>query len=101
VAFVSLRDNLDLTTSSGRALCHIIGAMAEFEHDLIGERVKAGMARAKAEGKHIGRSRAKVDVVRIRQLRAEKLSYSDIAKKLRRSRAVIWKRLNLPAQKGW
>jgi DNA invertase Pin-like site-specific DNA recombinase len=55
IAFVSLRDNLDLSTPSGRLMFQIIGAMAEFERALIVERVKAGMRNAKAKGKRIGR----------------------------------------------
>ena len=46
IDFVSLRDNLDLTTPSGRLMFQIIGAMAEFERALIQERVKAGMRNA-------------------------------------------------------
>src|SRR6266480_849414 len=53
VAFISLRDNLDLTTPSGRLMFQIIGAMAEFERSLIVERVKAGMRNAQAKGKRI------------------------------------------------
>jgi len=53
VAFISLRDNLDLTTPSGRLMFQIIGAMAEFERSLIVERVKAGMRNAQAKGKGI------------------------------------------------
>jgi DNA invertase Pin-like site-specific DNA recombinase len=55
IAFVSLRDNLDLSTPSGRLMFQIIGAMAEFERALIAERVKAGMRNARAKGKRIGR----------------------------------------------
>jgi len=55
VAFVSLQDNLDLSTPSGRLMFQIIGAMAEFERSLIVERVKAGMRNARAKGKRIGR----------------------------------------------
>lgn len=55
VDFVSLRDNLDLSTPSGRLMFQIIGAMAEFERALIQERVKAGMRNARAKGKRIGR----------------------------------------------
>ena len=53
VAFVSLRDNLDLTTPSGRLMFQIIGAMAEFERALIQERVKAGLRNARAKGKRL------------------------------------------------
>jgi DNA invertase Pin-like site-specific DNA recombinase len=55
IAFVSLRDNLDLSTPSGRLMFQIIGAMAEFERSLIVERVKAGMRNARAKGRRIGR----------------------------------------------
>src|ERR1700746_2686389 len=55
VAFVSFRDNLDLSTPSGRLMFQIIGAMAEFERALIQERVRAGMRNARAKGRPIGR----------------------------------------------
>ncbi len=55
VAFISFRDNLDLSTPSGRLMFQIIGAMAEFERALIQERVKAGLRNAKAKGKKLGR----------------------------------------------
>jgi DNA invertase Pin-like site-specific DNA recombinase len=57
VQFVSLRDNLDLTTPSGRLMFHVIGAMAEFERSLIQERVCAGLRNARAKGKQLGRPR--------------------------------------------
>lgn len=57
IAFVSLRDNLDLTTPSGRLMFQIIGAMAEFERSLIQERVCAGLRNARAKGKRLGRPR--------------------------------------------
>jgi DNA invertase Pin-like site-specific DNA recombinase len=55
IAFVSLGDNLDLSTPSGRLMFQIIGAMAEFERALIAEGVKAGMRNARSKGRHIGR----------------------------------------------
>ena len=57
IAFVSLRDNLDLSTPSGRLMFQIIGAMAEFERSLIVERVKAGLRNAKSKGRQLGRPR--------------------------------------------
>jgi DNA invertase Pin-like site-specific DNA recombinase len=56
--FQSLTDGIDTTTSSGKLVFHIMGALAEFERDLIGERTKAGMKAAKKRGKHIGRPKA-------------------------------------------
>jgi DNA invertase Pin-like site-specific DNA recombinase len=58
-----LRDNLDLSTPSGRIMLHIIGAMAEFERELIKERVSAGMHAARKRGSRIGRSRAYTHVL--------------------------------------
>lgn len=58
VQFVSLKDNLDLTTASGRLMFQIIGAMAEFERSLIQERVRAGLRNARAKGKVLGRPQA-------------------------------------------
>ena len=55
VGFISYQDNLDLTTPQGRLMFHIIGAMAEFERELIRERVKAGIDNARRKGKRIGR----------------------------------------------
>src|ERR1700675_5189643 len=55
VAFISFRDNLDLSTPSGRLMMQLLGAMAEFERALIQERVKAGLRNAKAKGVRPGR----------------------------------------------
>src|SRR5712671_5479560 len=71
VAFISLRDNLDLSTPSGRLMFQIIGAMAEFERALIQERVRAGIRNARAKGKRLGRPRVICDASRIADLRAK------------------------------
>jgi DNA invertase Pin-like site-specific DNA recombinase len=57
---VSLREGIDLGTAAGRLQCQLLAAFAEFERELIRERVAAGMARAKAEGRHVGRPRRAV-----------------------------------------
>jgi site-specific DNA recombinase len=57
VGFVSITQDFDTTSSSGRLMLNLLAAFAEFERDMISERVKEGMARAKAEGKHVGRPR--------------------------------------------
>jgi DNA invertase Pin-like site-specific DNA recombinase len=82
VAFVSLRDNLDLTTPSGRLMFQIIGAMAEFERSLIQERVKAGLRHARAKGQKLGRPRVYVDESKIEALRASGASWRVVAEKL-------------------
>jgi len=82
ISFVSLSDNLDLSTASGRLMFNIIGAMAEFERELIRERVKAGMKNAKAKGVRIGRSRTKIDASQIARLRDGGASLREIAARL-------------------
>ena len=82
IAFVSLSDNLDLSTASGRLMFNVIGAMAEFERELIRERVKAGMKNAKAKGACLGRPRVAVDAARIAALRASGLSWRTIEREL-------------------
>jgi DNA invertase Pin-like site-specific DNA recombinase len=82
VAFVSLRDNLDLSTPSGRLMFQIIGAMAEFERALIQERVKAGLRNARAKGKRLGRPRADVNETQIADLRHSGASWRTVAKEL-------------------
>jgi DNA invertase Pin-like site-specific DNA recombinase len=82
IAFVSLRDNLDLTTPAGRLMFQIIGAMAEFERALIQERVKAGLRNAKAKGVRLGRPRVFVSESRIEALRASGTPWRAIAKEL-------------------
>lgn len=57
VGFQSLSESIDTTTAGGRLLFHLMGALAEFERSMIGERTKAGMAAAKKRGKHVGRPR--------------------------------------------
>jgi DNA invertase Pin-like site-specific DNA recombinase len=58
IGFQSLQESIDTTTSGGRLIFHIFGALAEFERNLIRERTKAGLAAARARGKKGGRRRA-------------------------------------------
>lgn len=78
VSFVSLRDNLDLSTPSGRLMFQIIGAMAEFERALIQERVRAGLRNARSKGKKLGRPRVTVDASKIASLRTQGRSWAQI-----------------------
>jgi len=57
VAFVSLTEGFDLTTPSGRAMAGMLAVFAEFEREIRRERQAAGIARARREGRHLGRPR--------------------------------------------
>jgi DNA invertase Pin-like site-specific DNA recombinase len=61
VEFISFRESIDTAGPLGRAIVVIIGAIAELERNLIVERVRAGMRRARLEGRHIGRKPVEVD----------------------------------------
>ncbi len=91
--FVSLRDNLDLSTPTGRLTFHVIAAMAEFERDLIRERVKTGLAHARSKGKRLGRPKITRerdrDAAKIMAMRNEGCSYDQIAVELGRSKATV------------
>jgi DNA invertase Pin-like site-specific DNA recombinase len=91
ISFISLRDNLDLSTPSGRLMFQIIGAMAEFERALIQERVRAGLRNAKAKGTRIGRPRQEVDCSKVLKLRADGLSWRAISKHLRLGVGTVYR----------
>jgi len=88
VDFISLRDNIDMTTSAGRLMTHMLGAFAEFEASLIRERVCAGIANAKANGKTLGRPKKRNDK-KIRLLRNEGLSLREISQRLGTSKSAV------------
>jgi DNA invertase Pin-like site-specific DNA recombinase len=92
IAFVSIRDGFDLSTPSGRLMFQIIGAMGEFERNLIRERVRAGMAHARTKGRKLGRSRLHVDMKAVEARRANGESLRAIARDLGVSPALLVKR---------
>lgn len=81
VAFISLKDNLDLTTPSGRLMFQIIGAMAEFERSLIQERVRAGLRNARSKGRKLGRPRLRLNLDEIVALRVSGAPLKAIAER--------------------
>jgi DNA invertase Pin-like site-specific DNA recombinase len=84
VDLVSLRQNIDTTLPAGRLTFQILGAVAEFERELLRERVKAGMAQARRTGKHCGRPALRkfqsAEIDRMRGLRSEGASVRKLAK---------------------
>jgi DNA invertase Pin-like site-specific DNA recombinase len=94
VAFISLKESLDLTTPAGRLMFGIISAMAEFERDLIRERVKAGIANRRAKGFHVGRKPVSIDPARLQALRSQGQTIREIALTLGCSRSLVHKTLS-------
>ncbi len=79
IEFVSRQENIDTGGPLGRAMIVIVGAIAELERNLIVERVRAGMRRAKLEGRHIGRRALELDEDAIRDQRDEGRTLRDLA----------------------
>ncbi len=93
IEFVSFREQLDTGGPLGRAVVIIIGAIAELERSLIVERVRAGMRRARLEGRHIGRKPLTIDREALLRERAHGRSLSQLAATFRASRATISREL--------
>ncbi len=90
VDFVSFQENIDTSSPLGSAIFTIISAVAQLERDIIAERVKAGLRRAKENGKKLGRPRGTaLDIEVIHRLRAEGLSLQQIAKKVNTSKTTV------------
>jgi DNA invertase Pin-like site-specific DNA recombinase len=89
IEFVSFREQIDTGGPLGRAVVVIIGAIAELERNLIVERVRAGMRRARLEGRHIGRRPLELDRAAILLDRQRGQSLGQLARNYNASRATI------------
>jgi DNA invertase Pin-like site-specific DNA recombinase len=96
IGFKSLTENINTTTSGGKLIFHIFGALAEFERNLIRERTQAGLTAARARGKKGGRPKALTarQISIAQSLYAdEKTSIPDICRTLKISRATLYRAL--------
>jgi DNA invertase Pin-like site-specific DNA recombinase len=90
VAFVSLTEALDLTTPTGRAMAGLLSVFAEFEHEILRERIRAGIADARLRGKHLGRPvTVGKQASQIRKLYRGGVSKAEIARRLEISRTSV------------
>ncbi|MBT1073973.1 recombinase family protein [Geobacter grbiciae] len=92
VAFISLRESIDMTTPSGKLMAHLLGAFAEYERELIRERVKAGIDHARKKGKRVGRKptpQAEQEAVTNLMSAEPTASVRAIAKKLKMSPSTV------------
>jgi len=92
VAFVSLGEGIDCTTPAGKLQLHILAALAEFERERIRERVMAGLQRARAQGRRLGRPRARIPIERLERVAG--LSAATAAKQIAVSVSTVkrWRR---------
>ena len=90
VGFVSLTEALDLTTPAGRAMAGLLAVFAEFEREILRERVRAGLAQARLNGKPIGRPPSVVHkAIETRNLYRQGINKSDIARRLQIGRTSV------------
>lgn len=92
VSFISITEALDLSTSFGKAMAGLLSVFAQFERDLLRERVKAGIAHARKNGKPHGRPKTAVlHSEEVKTLHAKGFNNSQIARKLKISRTSVWR----------
>lgn len=82
IGFLSFQENIDTTSPLGEAIFVIVAAMARLERDIIVERVKAGLRKAKADGRKLGRPKKLIDLERVRAMLAEGRSMRQVGKEL-------------------
>ena len=103
IEFRSLTENIDTSTPTGKFMFHMIGALAEFERNLIRERTMAGLEAARARGKKGGRKRKltpqQIDLARRMHADKEHYTIKDILSSVRCSRTTLYENLKLPNAK--
>jgi len=97
LGFVSFKESLDFTTATGRLMLHLLAAFAEFEKEIIRERVKAGVAHARAKGKRLGRCpKINEGLLRtMKDMRDKGISIRNISKELGVSKSLVHKSLQI------
>ncbi len=93
IDFISYQENIDTSSPLGEAIFTIISAMSKLERDIIAERVKGGLRRAKANGKRLGRPRSEVDTDKIVEYRRQNKSIRQIARELGLSNNLVFRTL--------
>ncbi len=94
IAFISYQENIDTGSPLGEAMFTIVSAMAQLERDIIRERVKAGLRRAKEKGIRLGRPELQVDMVKVQKMKDSGISIRKISEELGVSRTTITRILN-------
>jgi DNA invertase Pin-like site-specific DNA recombinase len=93
IDFISYQENIDTSSPLGEAIFTIISAMSKLERDIIAERVKGGLRKARANGKRLGRPKSEVDTDKIVEYRKQDKSIRQIAKELGLSNNLVFRTL--------
>jgi DNA invertase Pin-like site-specific DNA recombinase len=100
VEFVSLSEQVDTSTPTGKMIFTVLGAVAELERNLIVERIRAGLRHARAKGKRLGRPRKSIDVTQIKSMRAAGASWRAIARRFGLSVGTVFSAAMGPSKKS-
>ena len=95
IDFISFQENIDTSSPLGEAIFTIISAMSKLERDIIAERVKGGLRKAKANGKKLGRPKNIVDTEKVIEYRKQNKSIRQIASELGLSRGSVERTLRM------
>jgi DNA invertase Pin-like site-specific DNA recombinase len=93
IEFISLHEGVDTSTPNGRLVFGIFASIAEFERELIRDRVRSGLAAAKAKGKRVGRPKVAVNAARIASLRQQGRSWAEITRETGTSKGTAQRAL--------
>ena len=99
IDFVSYQENIDTSSPLGEAIFTIISAMSKLERDIIAERVKGGLRKARANGKRLGRPESEVDTDKIVEYKKQGKSIREIAKEMGIHRSKVERTLKLSDSK--
>ncbi len=99
IDFISHQENIDTSSPLGEAIFTIISAMSKLERDIIAERVKGGLRKARANGKQLGRPNDDVDISNVIKCKEQGMSIREIAKDLGLSRGKVERTLKLGVSK--
>jgi DNA invertase Pin-like site-specific DNA recombinase len=99
IDFISYQENIDTSSPLGEAIFTIISAMSKLERDIIAERVKGGLRKARANGKQLGRPNGDIDIDRVIKFKKQGMSIRGIAKELGLSRGKVERTLKLGVSK--
>ena len=99
IDFISYQENIDTSSPLGEAIFTIISAMSKLERDIIAERVKGGLRKARLKGKRLGRPNGDIDINKVIKLKEQGMSIREIAKDLELSRSKVERTLKLGVPK--
>ena len=99
IDFISYQENIDTSSPLGEAIFTIISAMSKLERDIIAERVKGGLRKARANGKRLGRPESEVDTDKIVEYKKQGKSIREIAKEMGIHRSKVERTLKLSDSK--